>query len=139
MEKLIGRNGAGVGVQDALSDLLLMSLVHRLGLILGGDAIGDMFSVHACFAVVLRLKRRARAISDLDCLFRRAHFFSVLGARSSFPSFLGRLVKVAARGSLFPVFGCGARVITAWFSALTVLNSCRSCGVFLGNRKRGIA
>lgn len=139
MEKLIGRNGAGVGVQDALSDLLLMSLVHRLGLILGGDAIGDMFSVHACFAVVLRLKRRARAISDLDCLFRRAHFFSVLGARSSFPSFLGRLVKVVARGSLFPVFGCGARVITAWFSALTVLNSCRSCGIILGNRKRGIA
>ena len=139
MEKLIGRNGAGVGFQDALSDLLLMSLVHRLGLILGGDAIGDMFSVHACFAVVLRLKRRARAISDLDCLFRRAHFFSVLGARSSFPSFLGRLVKVAARGSLFPVFGCGARVITAWFSALPVLNYCRSCGIFLGNRKRGIA
>lgn len=139
MEKLIGRNGAEVGVQDALSDLLLMSLVHRLGLILGGDAIGDMFSVHACFAVVLRLKRRARAISGLDCLFRRAHFFSVLGARSSFSSFLGRLVKVAARGSLFPVFGCGARVITAWFSALTVINSCRSYGIHLGNRKRGIA
>lgn len=79
MEKLIGRNEAEVGVQDALSDLLLMSLVRRLGLILGGDAIGDMFSVHACFAVVLRLKRRARAISDPDCLFRRAHFFSVLG------------------------------------------------------------
>ena len=139
MEKLIGRNGAEVGVQDALSDLLLMSLVHRLGLILGGDAIGDMFSVRACFAVVLRLKRRARAISGLDCLFRRAQFFSALGARSSFPSFLGRLVKVAARGSLFPVFGCGARVITAWFSVLTVLNSCRSCGILLGNLKRGIA
>ena len=60
-------------------------------------------------------------------------------ARSSFPSFLGRLVKVAARGSLFPVFGCEARVITAWFSALTVLNFCRSCGMLLSNRKRGIA
>ena len=33
MEKLIVRNGAEVGVQDALSDLLPMSLVRRLGLI----------------------------------------------------------------------------------------------------------